>query len=138
MSRTKVALLSSAVTAVVMLLLVTVAWAGLKVLDGIGRQELWQDCATDPTLSGLQGYCVVVARYPATPVLSERTYLEIGAVHDGAENDYRFVAGYPFLDSDAGRALEVDWSAVDERVVVTDPRSRGTITYTADQYAGGR
>jgi hypothetical protein len=138
MSRTKVAVVSSAVTAVVVLVVVTVAWSGLKLLDGIGRQDLWKDCETDPTLSGLQGYCVVVSRYPATPVHSDRTHLEITAVHDGAENDYRFVAGYPFLASDAGTALDVDWSAVDDRIVVTDPRTGSTITYTAQQYAGGR
>ncbi|TQK72363.1 MULTISPECIES: hypothetical protein [unclassified Nocardioides] len=138
MSRTKVAALSSAGTAVVVLLLVTLAWGGLKLLDGLGREELWTDCDTDPTLSGLQGYCVVVSRYPATPVRSERTHLEITAVHDGAENDYRFVAAYPFLDSEAGSPLEVDWSSVDQRVVVTDPRTGSTITYTAEQYAGGR
>lgn len=132
------AALSSVGTAVVVLLLVTLAWGGLKLLDGLGREELWTDCDTDPTLSGLQGYCVVVSRYPATPVHSERTRLEITAVHDGAENDYRFVAGYPFPDSAAGSALEVDWSSVDERVVVTDPRTGSTITYTAEQYAGGR
>lgn len=132
------AVVSSAVTTAVVLVLVTAVWGGLKLLDGIGRRDLWKDCATDPTLSGLQGYCVIVSRYPATPAHSERTYLEIAAVHDGAENDYRFVAGYPFLDSDAGTALEVDWSAVAERVVVTDPRTGSTVTYTAQQYAGGR
>ncbi|MBM7519248.1 hypothetical protein [Nocardioides nitrophenolicus] len=136
MSRTKVAVLSSAVTAAVVLLALALAWGGLKLLDGVGRQELWKDCHTDATLSGLQGYCVVVSRYPATPVHSERTYLEIAAVHDGA--DYRFVASYPFLASDAGTALDVDWSAVGEQIVITDPRTRSTITYLADQYADGR
>ena len=138
MSRTKVAVVSSALTTAVVLVVVVLAWGGLKLVDGIGRQELWKDCDTDPTLSGLQGYCVVVSRYPATPVHSERTQLEIASVHDGAENDYRFVAGYPFLVSGAGTALDVDWSAVDEQVVVTDPRTGSTITYTVLQYAGGR
>lgn len=138
MSRTKVAVVSSAVTAVVVMVLVTVGWGGLKLLDGVGREELWTDCDTDPTLSGVQGYCVVVSRYPATPVHSQRTYLEVAAVHDGAENDHRFVAGYPFLVSDAGTALEVDWSAVADRIVVTDPRTGSTVTYTAQQYVGGR
>jgi len=138
MSRTKVAVLSSGVTTAVVLLAVALAWGGLKLLDGMGRQDLWKQCETDPTLSGLQGYCVVISRYPATPVHSERTYLEIAAVHDGAENDYRFVAGYPFLASDAGTALDVDWSAVGEQIVITDPRTRSTITYPAGQYADGR
>lgn len=138
MSRTKVAVVSSAVTTMVVLVVVTLAWGGLKLLDGIGRQDLWKGCRTDPTLSGPQGYCVVVSRYPATPVQSERTYLEITAVHDGAVNDYRFVAGYPFLAADAGTALVVHWAAVDKRIVVTDPRTGSTVTYTAEQYAGGR
>ncbi|TNM40539.1 hypothetical protein FHP29_10895 [Nocardioides albidus] len=138
MTKTKVAVLSSVATALAVLLAFVVAWAVLKQLDGLGREELWKDCSTDPTLSGLQGYCVVVVRYPATPVHSQRTHLEIAAVHDGAENDHRFVAGYPFVDSGAGTALEVDWSAVDDRIVVTVPDSGSTITYTAEQYAGGR
>lgn len=138
MSRTKTAVVASAVTTVVVLVLVTLVGGGLKLLDGVGREELWTDCDTDPTLSGLQGYCLVVSRHPATPVHSERTHLEIAAVHDGAPNDYRFVAGYPFPDSAAGAELEVDWSTVAERIVVTDPRTGSTITYTAEQYAGGR
>lgn len=138
MSKPKVALLSSLLTAVVLLLVVGVGWVTLKALDGIGREELWQDCSTDPTSSGLQGYCVVVSRYPATPAHSERTYLEIAAVRDGAADDYRFVASYPFLAGDAGARLDVDWSAQEREIVVTDPRSGTSITYPAAQYAGGR
>lgn len=137
-STARVAALSAAVTACAVLLLVVVAWAGLKLVDGWGRDELWRDCATDPTASGLQGYCVVVSRYPATPVHSERTYLEIAPVHDGKPLDYRFSAAYPFLASAAGADLDVDWTAVERQVVVTDPASGANITYLAEQYAGGR
>lgn len=138
MTRTKVALLSSAVTACALLLLALLAWGGAKAADGWGREELWQDCATDATLSGPQGYCVVVSRYPATPVHSRRTYLEIAPVRDGKPDDYRFVAAYPFRDDAAGDPLEVDFSAVAERVVVRDPETGSNITYTAEQYADGR
>ncbi len=138
MTRTKVALLSGVVSAGALLLVLGVVWLGLKAADGWGRDELWKDCASDATLSGLQGYCVVVSRYPATPAHSERTYLEIAPVRDGQADDYRFVAAYPFSASAAGDRLEVDWSAVERQVVVTDPATGSSITYTAEQYAGGR
>lgn len=132
------AVLTSMLTAGAVLLVVVVAWAGLKLLDGWGRDELWRDCATDPTASGRQGYCLVVSRYPATPVHSERTYLEIAPVHDGQPLDVRFSAGYPFLVSAAGAELDVDWTSVDQQVVVTDPASGASITYPAELYAEGR
>ncbi|MDT4870656.1 hypothetical protein FQZ97_1057440 [compost metagenome] len=138
MTRTRAVVLTSVLTASAVLLLVIVAWGGLKLLDGWGRDELVRECRTDPTASGLQGYCVVVSRYPATPVHSERTYLEIAPVHDGQPLDYRFSTGYPFLASAAGTELEVDWSAVDRQVVVTDPASGASITYPAELYTGGR
>ncbi|MFJ9316409.1 hypothetical protein ACIRN4_19635 [Pimelobacter simplex] len=138
MTRTRVAVLTSMLTAGAVLLVVVVAWAGLKLLDGWGRDELWRDCATDPTASGRQGYCLVVSRYPATPVHSERTYLEIAPVHDGQPLDVRFSAGYPFLVSAAGAELDVDWTGVDQQVVVTDPASGASITYPAELYAEGR
>ncbi|WP_418063755.1 hypothetical protein [Pimelobacter simplex] len=138
MTRTRVAVLTSMLTAGAGLLVLAVAWAGLKLLDGWGRDELWRDCATDPTASGRQGYCLVVSRYPATPVHSERTYLEIAPVHDGQPLDVRFSAGYPFLVSAAGAELDVDWTGVDQQVVVTDPASGASITYPAELYAEGR
>ena len=138
MTRTKVAVLASVVTACTLLLLGAGAWGGLKLADGWGREELWRDCSIDASLSGLQGYCVVVSRYPATPVHSRRTFLEIAPVRDGKPDDYRFVAAYPFADSSAGDPLEVDWSALDQRVEVADPETGARITYTAEQYAGGR
>ncbi|NHA01741.1 hypothetical protein G5V59_24030 [Nocardioides sp. W3-2-3] len=79
-----------------------------------------------------------MSRYPATPVHSRRTYLEIAPVRDGKPDDYRFVAAYPFSDGSAGDPLEVDWSALAERIVVRDPETGASITYTAEQYAGGR
>lgn len=138
MTRTKVALLASVVTTCALLLLVAGAWGGLKLADGWGREELWQNCSTDASRSGLQGYCVVVSRYPATPVHSRRTFVEIAPVHDGKADDYRFVAAYPFADTGAGDPLEVDWSDVARQVVVRDPETGASITYTAQQYAGGR
>ncbi len=137
MSTTKVAVVSSAVTTVVVLLLVTGVWVGLKALDGYGREVLWSECSGE-TVSGAEGYCVVVSRYPATPAHSERFRLEIAQLVSGTLNPYRFVGGYPFLESEAGSPLQVDWSAPEERVVVTDPRTGSTITYLADQYVPGR
>lgn len=132
-------LLSAAVTAVALLGTVCLFAIGLKWLgDGIGRSELLRECEYDATSSGRQGYCVVVSRYPGTPVHSERTYLEIAPVHDGEPLDYRFSAAYPFSTSGAGQHLTIDWSRVDEQVTVTDPTTGSTITYTAEQYAGGR
>lgn len=132
------ALLTAAVTTVVMLLVVGVLWGAFKIVDGLGRTELHEECRTDPTLSGLQGYCVVVSRHPATPAHSERTYLEITQVWDGAEVDVRFRAQYPFHVGDAGTELDVDWSRPDERIVVADPETGSAISYTFDQYGSIR
>ena len=138
-TRTRVALLSAALTAVTVVGLITVVGLGLKWFgDGLGREELFESCEVDPTLSGKQGYCVVVSRYPATPVHSQRTRLEVAAVYDGARSDYRFVVGYPFSESSAGEDLQVDWSQVEERIAVTDERTGSTATYTIEQYGGGR
>lgn len=133
-----VAVLTAVLTTVVLLGLVGALWGGLKIADGLGRAELHEECDTDPTRSGLQGYCVVVSRYPATPAHSERTYLEITQVWDGAEADVRFRAQYPFHVGDAGTDLDVDWSRPDERIVVADPDTGSTISYTFDQYGSIR
>ncbi|TYL49911.1 hypothetical protein FXB39_11540 [Nocardioides sp. BGMRC 2183] len=134
MSRSRVALLSVGVTIVVTLLLVAVSWAAMKLIHGAGRHQLLEECDVDPTLSGMQGYCVTVVRYPSTPVDSERVNLEIAAVHDGAASSHRLVLAYPFDRSRPGDPLEIDLSESEEQIVVTDPSTGSSITYTADQY----
>lgn len=138
MTKPGLSLLTAVLTTVVLLVVVGVLWGAFKIVDGLGRTELHEECDTDPTLSALQGYCVVVIRYPATPAHSERTYLEVTQVWDGAEIDVRFRAQYPFAVRDAGTDLDVDWSRVDERIVVTDPDTGSEITYTFDQYGSIR
>ncbi len=136
---TRAALLSAAATAAALLVVIGMLATGLKLFgDGLGRDELWSECSYDATASGQQGWCVVVARYPGTPVHSPRTYLEIAPVHDGQPSTYRFVAAYPFYDGRAGDRLDVDWTAADRQITVEDPATGARITYTAEQYAGGR
>ncbi len=127
-------MLTAVLTATLVLVGVAVLGVTLTLLDGLGRTELLSECTTDPTLSGPQGYCVVVSRYPATPAHSERTYLEIAQVWNGAPVDVRFSAAYPFSVLDAGTDLDIDWSQIEEHIVVTDPDTGSAITYTADQY----
>ena len=88
-----------------------------------------QTCDTDPTVSGMQGWCVQTRHRDAGPLTDEVTYLYFVAVQDGQQIPRVTYAPFPFTDHDAPYA--VTFSA--DAIIVTGENGV-TVTYPESMY----
>lgn len=120
-------------TVAVCVALTAFGWTALKAFGDTARWEdrvLAEDCDVDPTLSGFQGYCLRLVRFHAGPVSSSTVEIQIYPVNDGSNIGRYTYFPSPFRD---GTAIDVDWSEVEERIVVTGPGGV-EVTYPASEY----
>ncbi|MEJ2579701.1 MAG: hypothetical protein P8Z68_11515 [Kineosporiaceae bacterium] len=91
-----------------------------------------ETCDTDPTASGMQGWCVQTRHRDAGPFTDEATYLYFVAVQDGQEIHRVTYTPFPFVDHDSPYTVTFSADAItvtaENGVSVTYPESMYRLT----------
>lgn len=120
--------LGTAVLSVLGTLAGVVVWG--EVRDSLTPETVGEVCDVDPSLSGIQGWCVQHRREPGGLVREQQDWVYLVAVQGGQQISRVTYAPWPFVDEDS----ELDVRFESDRIVLVDDEGI-EVAYPQEYYA---